>query len=143
MHPTIQLLVCWALAFVTLFVALGLLNIFDSAIGHDLSLHGIGKEAVIAGIASLVEGTSVWLVLTYVPSAGRALVVPALIVALIYKASHFEDWSKGDIVMLLVFQLALGLFAGYCIASQFKVAFIILIVFAGLLALIGSIARSL
>lgn len=143
MHATIQLLIYWALAFVSLSAALTLLNIFDSFIGNDLFLHSLGKEAVIAGFAALVEGGCLWLVVTYVPTAGRALAIPAVIVALIYKIAHLEDWSKGDGLMLLMFQLALGLFAGFLIVGQFQIAFIILIVFAGLLGLAASFFRNL
>ena len=58
MHTALHLLGFWVLAFVTLPAALVLLNIYDGLIGNDLILHTASKEAVIAGIASLVEGGS-------------------------------------------------------------------------------------
>ena len=143
MHTAIQLAGFWALAFVTLGTALVLLNIFDSLIGNDLILHSVGKEALIAGVASLIEGGSVWLVISFLPLAARALMVPFLIVALIYKIGHLEDWSRYDVFMLLVFQ---GVIAGIAVAlfvRQFQTAFVILIVFAFALALLAGFARGL
>jgi hypothetical protein len=69
MHAAIQFLGFWALAFLTLGTALVLLNIFDGFIGNDLTLQSVREKAVVAGIASLVEGGSVWLVATFVPGA--------------------------------------------------------------------------
>ena len=111
MHAAIQFSLFWALAFVTLCSALVLLNIFDSIIRNDLVLHSLGKEAGIAGFASLVEGGSFWIVISFVPAASRALIVPVIIVALIYKIGHLEDWSKFDVFMLLAFQVAISFFA--------------------------------
>jgi hypothetical protein len=143
MHAAIQLLGFWAVGFVTLCAALVLLNIFDGLIGNDLTLGSVGKEAIIAGIASLIEGGSVWLVVTFVPMAGRALIVPGLIVALIYKLGHLEDWSRYDILMLLMFQAVIVGFGVALLVGQFQTAFIILIVFAFALALIAGFARGL
>ncbi len=94
----------WALAFLSLGAALVLLNIFYSLIGDGLELLSLGKEAVIAGIASLIEAASLWLVVTFVPAGARAMIFPALVVALIYKVAHFEDWGRFEILLLLVFQ---------------------------------------
>jgi hypothetical protein len=143
MHSALQLLLFWALAFVTLGMALILLSLFYGLIGNELTLRSLGQEAAIAGIASLVEGAGVWLVASFVPAAARALFVPALIVALIYKVSHLEDWSRYDVALFLAFQTvivcsALSLFFGH-----FQVAIIILAGFGGILVLIGSIAKSL
>jgi len=137
------ILAFWFFAFVTLCSALVLLNIFDGAIGNDLFLHGAGKEAAIAAAASLVEGAGVWLILHYVPTASQALVVPFLIVAMIYKVGHFEDWSKGDVLMLACFQAATGFFAASLLGGHFQAAFFVLVMFAAFLALFASFARSL
>lgn len=142
MHSTLQFLEFWALAFVTLGVAVVLLNIFYGLIGNDLTLHGIGKEAVIAGSASLVEGASVWLVITFVPAAGRALIVPALIVGLIYKLSHLEDWSRYDVLLLLGFQMAIGGFAVSLLRGHFATAVGIALIFAAVLIVFGSFVKS-
>jgi hypothetical protein len=143
MHTALQLLGYWALAFVTLAAALVLLNIYDGLIGNDLMLLSAGKEAVLAGIASLVEGGSLWLVVSFVPTAARAMLIPAIIVALIYKVGHLEDWSRYDVTMLLLFQgvliaLAVSLFAG-----RFLAALVIFLVFALSLAVVAGFVRGL
>ena len=111
MHQVWQILGWWALAFLSLGTALVLLNIFYTIIECDLTLLSLGWEIGIAAVASLIEGGSVWAVITYVPAAGRALIIPALMVALLYKVMHFEDWNHFDIFALLVFQLVIS-FAG-------------------------------
>jgi hypothetical protein len=143
MHTAIHLLGFWAAAFVTLGAALVLLNIFDGLIGNDLILRTVGQEAVIAGIASLVEGGSLWLVVTFVPGGGRALIVPVLIVGLIYKIGHLEDWSRYDVLMLMMFQAVIAGCGLALVFGQFQLAFIILIVFVLALALIAGFARGL
>lgn len=143
MHIAMHLLGFWAIAFATLAAALVLLNIFDGLIGNDLILHSAGKEAVIAGFASLIEGGSLWLVVSFVPSAVRALIIPAIIVALIYKVGHLEDWSRYDVSMLLLFQgvlvgIALCLFFG-----QFLTALVVVLAFVFALAVIAGFVRGL
>lgn len=143
MQIAIHLLGFWALAFVTLAAALVLLNIFDGLIGNDLTLLSAGKEAVIAGVASLVEGGSLWLVVSFVPAAVRALIIPALIVGLIYKLGHLEDWSRYDVTMLLFFQ---GVLVGISVClffGQFQAALVILLVFVFALAVIAGFVRGL
>ena len=103
MHAAIQLSVFWVLAFLSLGTALVLLNLFYNLIGDGLELLGMGKELAIAGIASLVEASSLWLVVAFVPNAGRAMIFPALIVAVIYKVAHLEDWGRFEVLLLLVF----------------------------------------
>ena len=110
MHATIQLAAYWAVAFLTLGLAIILLNIFFGVIGNDLELRSVGAEVAIAGVASLVEAASVWVVVSFIPLAGRALFVPAIIVALIYKIAHLEDWSRYEVIMLLLFQAVIGCF---------------------------------
>jgi hypothetical protein len=112
-HPVWQILIWWALAFLSLGTALVLLNIFYTVIESDLTLLSLGWEIGIAAVASLIEGGSVWAVLTYVPAAGRALIIPALAVALLYKLMHFEDWNQFDVFALLAFQLIISI-AGAC-----------------------------
>ncbi len=143
MHSAIQFLEFWALAFATLCAALVLLNVFDSLIGNGLVLRSAGKEAVIASIASLVEGAGVWLVVTFVPAASRALIVPAILVALIFKVSHLEDWSRYDVFMLLLFQIVVGFVGASLFAGHFGTAIIILAAFAAILTIIAGFAKSL
>jgi hypothetical protein len=136
-------LLFWAASFATLCAALVLLNIFDSIIGNDLVLHGSGKEAVIAAAASLLEGGGIWLVVYLVPGAARAMIIPMLIVGLIYKVTHFEDWDKSDALMLLVFQFAVWFGAASLYAGNFKAAIIVLGLVGAVLALVASFAKSL
>jgi hypothetical protein len=144
MHIALQLLAFWSFALVTLCSALVLLNIFDSVIGNDLTLHSVGKEAAIAGVASFVEAACLWLVATYAPTAlGRAIVVPALIVVVIYKIAHLEDWSNGDALMLLGFQVAAACVAATLLTGHFLAAVFILLVFAAILAVIASFMKGL
>lgn len=143
MHTALHLFGFWAAAFATLGAALVLLNIFDGIIGNDLILRTVGQEAVIAGIASLVEGGSLWLVVTFVPGGGRALIVPVLIVGLIYKIGHLEDWSRYDVLMLMMFQAVIAGCALALVFGQFQMALIVLIVFTLALALIAGFARGL
>ena len=148
MHLALQLSLFWAVAFVTLCAALALLNIFYGLIENDLDLHSFGKEAVIAGIASLIEGAGVWLVVWVIPAAGRAsgmraLIIPLLIVALIYKIAHLEDWGRGDVLLLLTFQCVIGCSGALLFFGRFGPALFILVGFGIILALIAGFARSL
>ncbi len=143
MHFAIQILTFWALAFVTLCAALLLLNIFYALIGDGLELLSTGKEAVVAGIASLVEATSMWLVVYLVPGATRAMIIPALVVALIYKVAHFEDWSRYEVLLLLIFQIVIGCLGVSLFFAHFQTAVVVLVTFAAVLAVIAAFARSL
>lgn len=143
MQLALHLLIFWALAFVTLSVALVLLTIFFSLIEDDLTLQSVGKEAIIAVVASLIEGASVWVVVTFIPLGARALFIPALIVGLIYKVTHLEDWGRYEIILLLLFQLVVSAFGASLIFGQFAAAFGILFVFAVCLAVTIAFMRGL
>jgi hypothetical protein len=142
MHAAMQLSVFWALAFVSLCAALVLLNLFYNLIGDGLELLSLGKEAVIAGIASLVEAASLWLVVTFVPGAARAMIIPVLIVALIYKVAHLEDWGRFEIFLLVGFQVFIGCLAISLFFGHFQTAMIILVGFAAILGIIAAFAKS-
>jgi hypothetical protein len=142
MHIAIHLLGFWAVAFVTLCAAVALLDIFCGLINFDFTLHSLGREIAIAAIASFVEGGSLWAVLTFLPAAARALIIPALIVGVIYKVSHLEDWNRYDIAALLLFQFFIGCFGATLLLGYFGTAIIILVVFAAILSLIAVIAKS-
>jgi hypothetical protein len=142
MHGAIQLSVFWALAFLSLCMALVSLNVFYDLIGDGLELLSLGKELVIAGIASLVEAASLWLVVSFVPAAARAMIIPAMVVALIYKAAHLEDWSRYEILLLLLFQIVIGCVGACLFFGRFEAAAIILIGFGIVLAVIAGFARS-
>lgn len=143
MHPAFILVAFWVLAFVSLCLALLLLNIYSNLIDYDFMLHSLGKEAIIAGICSLIEAVSIWVVATYLPGAGRALFLPAMVVFVIYLVAHLEDWNKYDPGLVLIFQLVIGLVAVCLFSGHFGAAVIIAVVFAGALAVIGGIAKAL
>jgi hypothetical protein len=134
MQSALHILELWALAFVTLCLALLLLAIFFALIENDITLHSPGKEAAIAAVASLIEGASVWAIVTFVPPAyvviaARALFIPALVVGVIYKVTHLEDWSHYEIIALLFFQLVIAAFGASLLFGHFSAAFTILVVF--------------
>jgi hypothetical protein len=133
----------WALALVTLCMALVLLNIFFSLIDNELTFHSLGKEAAIAAIASFIEGASVWVVITFIPFGARALFIPALIVGILYKVTHLEDWSRYEIILLLLFQAVIAAFGASLVFGHFHVAFIILFVFFIGLAITFAFMRGL
>jgi hypothetical protein len=142
MHAVMQLSVFWVLAFLSLCTALVLLNLFYNLIGDGLELLSFGKEAMIAGIASLVEAASLWLVVTFVPAAARAMFIPVLIVALIYKVAHLEDWGRFEVFLLVVFQAFIGCLSASLFTGHFQTAMIILVAFAAILAVIGAFSKS-
>lgn len=134
MQLALHFLALWALAFVALCLALLLLAVFFALIENDVTLHSLGKEAAIAAVAALIEAASVWVVVTFVPPAyvaiaGRALFIPALVVAVIYKVTHLEDWSHYEIFALLFFQLVIAGFGASLLFGHFAAAFTILVVF--------------
>jgi len=136
----------WALAFVTLCAALALLKLFYRLIDSVLELHGLGKEAVIAGIASAVQAGGFWLSASLFHGNAfyrPVLVIPFAIVAFIYWIGHLEDWSGYEIGGIGFFQAAI-LSTGLClIVGEFKLATIILAAFIFGLGIIASIAKSL
>ena len=143
MHAALVLVGFWGFAFVTLCLALVALNIYSDLIGYGFTLHSVGKEATLAAICSLIEAGSVWVVVTYLPAAVRALFIPTLLIALIYTLAHYEDWSRFDGLIVLVFQFAIGGCLACLFTGNFGAALIITVVFAGALAVLGSIAKGL
>ena len=143
MHAAIQLVIYWVLAFLTLGMALLLLNIFFSLIGNDLELRSVSSEIAIASVSSLIEALSFWLVVTFIPAGSRALIIPVVVVALIYKIAHYEDWGRFDIFMLLAFQAVIGFFCVSLFFGHFQTAIFILLGFGVVLTIIASIAKSL
>src|SRR5256885_17262897 len=73
----------------------------------------------------------------------RRLVIPGIIVATIYWLNHLEDWNGYEIGGIAIFQTVLISTRLCLFAGQFKLAIIIIVVFAASLSLIASIARSL
>ena len=143
MHATLVLLGFWAFAFVTLCLALVALNIYSNMIDYGLTLNSAGKEAALAAVCALIEAASVWLVVTYLPAATRALFISFMLIALIYTLAHLEDWNRFDGVIALAFQFAIGGFLVCLFSGNFGAALVIAAVFAGALAIIGSIVKGL
>lgn len=144
MATAAQFLGYWALAFVTLGMALVLLSLFYRFLECDLNLHGFWKEAVIAAIASAVQGAG------YSFSASlfngdpfRRLVIPEAMLAIIYWLALLEDWSGYEIGGIAYFQAAILVAGLTLVTGQFKFGIIMLALFAGGLAIIASIAKSL
>ena len=139
MHAAIQLLVLWAVAFVTLCLAVYLMAIFDAVIENDLELLSLGREAALAGLASFIEALGAWLVMFLVqaPYRGqglRAMLLPAVIVAMLYKIAHLQDWNRYDVLLLLLFQLAIGCVGTSLLTAHFASAVLALVFFGVLLA---------
>jgi len=135
-------------AFLTLALALTVLNVIWAVIDYDLALHNLGRELFIATMASLVEGGSVAVLIILVPAnflpvAARALFIPAIIVGLIYKAAHYEDWSRYEVFLLLVFQLLIIGFGLFLLAGHFGSAFLFLGVLIAVCGVVIAIGKSL
>ena len=131
----------WAIAFVTLCLALVLLAVFYRLIDSDLGLDSVRKEAVIAALASAVQAGGLWFSTSILPGRAPRLTVPVLVVAIIYKVGHLTDWSGYEIGGIILFQIVLWNTGLWLLAGQFKLALIVLGAFATGLALIGGMAK--
>jgi len=79
----------WALSFVTLSAALILLSIFYRLLDSDLGLDEFRKEAVLAVIASAVQGAGFWFSASLFPGDPfRTMLLPGLIVSFTYRLAH-------------------------------------------------------
>lgn len=148
MHATLELAAFWLVAFLTLSAAVVVLSIFCDVVESDMELLSFGKEAVVAGFASLIEAATLWLIVLFIPVetrglALRAMVIPIMIVGLIYMIAHFETWSIFETVLLLAFQLVIGCMMATLLSGHFGAAVVILLMFGAFMAAIGVIARSL
>lgn len=127
--------------------AVYLLAIFDGLIENDLELHPLGKEAAIAGVASFIEAMGVWLLILFIPASSRglgmrAMIIPALIVALIYKVAHLEDWSRYDILLLLMFQVVICCLGASLMTAHFGTAILVVLFFGIVLVSVVFINKS-
>jgi hypothetical protein len=120
-----------------------LLNIFWDLIEQGLSLQTLSNEIIIASFASLVEAIGLWLIISFVLGAIQALLIPTLIVAIIYKISHLEDWSHYEIICLLFFQLIISLISAGLLTGHFAMAITTAVIFVGVLAIIAGFMRGL
>jgi|WetSurMetagenome_2_1015567.scaffolds.fasta_scaffold915565_1 hypothetical protein len=134
----------WALAFATLSAALVLLKVFCRFVESDLDLHSVGKEAVIAGIASAVQGAGCWFsAALFHGQPFRRMVIPGIIVASIYWLTHLPDWSGYEVGGIAYFQMAL-LAMGLCLLGG-EIQFAVMIggLFVLGLVIVAGIAKSL
>ena len=130
------------MSFATLSVALVLLNCYCTLLGSDVVFRGIRQEVAIAGFASLIQAAGAWLLISFIPAAAaRVIVVPLLIVAIIYKLAHLVDWTRYHILLLFLFQFALGASAACLYYGRFGSALIIMGAAAAFLALLWAIVR--
>ncbi|HEY1660820.1 MAG TPA: hypothetical protein VGI03_00230 [Verrucomicrobiae bacterium] len=148
MHAAIELAAFWAIAFLTLSAAVVLLNIFCNVIENDMELLSVGKEAIISGLASLIEALGAWLIVLFIPASLRpmglrAMIVPLIIVGLIYRVAHLESWSIFEVGLLLAFQLAAGCLVATLISGHFLAAIMVVAVFGVMLAILASFAKNL
>ena len=148
MHVALKILEFWAIAFLTLALSLVVLNIVWAAIDYDLALHPLSKELGIAAMAALVEGGSVaamiiFIPASYLPMVVRILFIPAIIVGLIYKATHYEDWSRYEVFLLLIFQLLIFGFSLFLLSGHFGMMLLFLGVLMAMCGVIIAIGKSL
>jgi hypothetical protein len=148
MHAVIELTAFWAIAFLSISLAVTLLSIFGGVIESDMELLSLGKEAMIAGIASLIEAMGVWLIVLLIPvmSRGlalRAMIIPLIIVALFYKIAHLVSWSTFEAGLLLAFQVAISCLIASLISEHFLAAIKVVAVFGIILVLVGAFSKSL
>jgi hypothetical protein len=144
MATTTQFFQYWALAFVTLSAALLLLNLFCRFIDSAIDFHSVGKEVLVAGVASAVQGAGFWFSASlFQGQPFRRLVIPGVIVASIYWLTHLPDWSGYEVGGIAYFQIAL-LATGLCLfRGEIQIAVIILGLFIAGLIIIAGIAKSL
>jgi len=145
MLPATAFLKFWGLSFFTLGVALVLLSVFYRLIDSDLGLHGLGKEAVIAVLASAVQGAGLWVTASIMPGGGlRSQIVPTILVGIIYYAAHVEkDWDGYEMTGILSFQMVVWSVGFFMLGGEFKIAAVVLVSFVGALIIIGNSAKGL
>lgn len=148
MHAAIELVAFWGFGFLTLSIAVVLLSIFGSVIESDMELLSLGKEAAVAGIASLIEATTAWLIVLFISAmyrglALRAMIIPLIIVGLIYKIAHLESWSVFEAALLLAFQVVIGCLIASLISGHILAAIWFVVGFGIVLAIIAAVAKSL
>ena len=71
------------------------------------------------------------------------MIIPVLVVALIYKLVHLEDWGRFEVILLLVFQVVIGCLVAALIFGRFEAALFIAVGFVAGLAVIAGFAKSL
>jgi len=142
MRTALILLELWVLAFVTLAFAVLLLNIFWNLIDQDLELRTLGQEATIAAIAAFVEVLGLRTVAHLGPGGGLAILAIAVVVALIYKVAHLEDWHRYEIVCLLLFQSVFSAVGASVAIGHFLMAACVLAIILATLGVVAVFLKS-
>lgn len=142
-----EFLQIWTISFVTLCGALIFLDMFCGYIDNDLELLSPKKEAIIAGIASLIQALGILFVVTIFskatqPLAARSLFFPTIVVVLGYKLSHLE-WRTSNVACLLIFQISLAFFLVSLRLGNFTAAIVVLFVVSVIMTIIAWILRNL
>jgi hypothetical protein len=143
MTHAVHLLAFWGIAFLTLSAALVALSVFYQLVGSDLELESWGKEAIVAGVASLFEGAGLWVVFSILHGGSRVLLFPGLIVFIIYRLHHLTDWSGYEPGVLIVFQLVIGYCCAMLLAGHFGTALLVSLIFIAALALVAGLVKNL
>jgi len=139
-----QYLEYWGLSLLTLGSAVVLLDRFYRLFNSDLELYNFKKEALVAGIASAVQGAGFWFSASlFHGDPFKRLVIPGALAGLIYWIAHLERWSGYEICGIAFFQTAI-ISTGICVmAGNFKLAALVLVLFTVGLAIVAGIARNL
>jgi hypothetical protein len=103
----------------------------------------LGKEAVVAGFASLFEGAGAWVAVSVLHGGARVLLVPAVIVFIIYRLDHLTDWSGYEPGVILVFQLIIGYCLAMLVAGHIGAALVVAALFVGALGLVAGLVKNL
>jgi hypothetical protein len=143
MTQAAHFLICWAIAFATLCVAVLLLNIFYAVINTDLGLLTLRKELAVAGFASLFEGAAIWLMVSPLHVDVRILFPALIILGIIYRFAHLTEWSGYEVGGLLLFQIGIWSIIASLVTRNFGTAFVILAMVGAVLGIIAYISRSL
>jgi hypothetical protein len=73
----------------------------------------------------------------------RAMILPGLVVGIIYKIAHLEDWSHYEIICLLFFQLVVSFIGAATLTGHFVMAISIAVTFALALAIVAAFVKGL
>jgi hypothetical protein len=103
----------------------------------------MGKEAVLAALASGVEGLGLWVVLFQLHGAGRLMLLPGLIVVVLYRLGHLLEWTGHEIMGLLLFQIVLLVVGSALYHGHVGTAMAVLLGTGVLLWLVASLAKSI
>ena len=135
--------VFWAVAFASLCIALRAASAFSSVIESDFELSTLGKEAMLAAVASAIEAGFAWLIAVYAPAGARGMLIPLVLVGLIYRVAHYDTWSHIDAILVLGLQIAIFAFGASVVLGKFVFALVVAGLVVLFLSLFAALARNL